>query len=107
MFNRLTLYWQTETEQQNQIRDVRARIQDMDVQFQIVEVQQQQLFENEKTQLEAIFAATDNLWNFNFEFRKAADEAIFGAIGETGNLITNMQEQQLKLLLEQAEASVR
>ena len=73
----------------------------------IVEVQQQQLFENEKTQLEAIFAATDNLWNFTFEFRKAADEAIMGAIGETGNLITNMQEQQLKLMLEQAQASVR
>ena len=35
MYDRLTLYWQTETEQQNQIRDVRARMQDMDVQFQI------------------------------------------------------------------------
>ena len=35
MYDRLTLYWQSETEQQNQIRDVRARMQDMDVQFQI------------------------------------------------------------------------
>ena len=94
------------TNQENQIRDVRSRLQDMDIQFQIVEMQQQQYFEMEQTILEEIFSATDNAWHWTFEHRNASDTAINDAFGSMGDLITQMQKQQLELMLKEAQASV-
>ena len=106
MFNRFNLYWINATNMENRIADARARIQDMDVQFQIVEVQQQQYFDSEMAILEEIFAATDNLWHWTFEHRKASDDAIQGAFDASGDLMTKMQEQELNVMLKEAEASV-
>ena len=105
-YERFQLYMANATNQENQIRDVRNRLEDMDVQFQIVEMQQQQYFDMEQTILEEIFSATDNAWHWNFEHRNASDTAINDAFGSMGDLITQMQQQQLELMLKEAQASV-
>ncbi len=61
----------------------------------------------EKTILDEIFAATDNAWHWSFEHRNASDSMINGALGDLGGLITDMQEQQIKQMLNEAKASVQ
>ena len=94
------------TNQENRIREIRSRLQDMDVHFQIVELQQQQYFQMEQSILDEIFSATDNAWQWSFEHRNASDEKINDEFGSMGKLITDMQKEQLDLMLKEAKASV-
>ena len=74
--DRLTLYWENELSQQDQLQNAMARIQDMNVNFQSIEMQQEQYFQMELIMLEEIFAATDNLWNWDWQYRNASDNFI-------------------------------
>ena len=76
MYDRLTLYWANELNQQEQLQNAMARIQDMNVNFQSIEMQQEQYFQMELIMLEEIFAATDNLWNWDWQYRNASDNFI-------------------------------
>ncbi len=106
MYQKLRLYFDNENRQHDQLTNAMMAIDEMKIQFGIVEQQQEQYFFMEQIVLEQIFAATDNLWNFTFQHRNASDVAINGAISETGSLINQLQEQELKTMLAEAQSSV-
>ena len=107
MFDKLSSYRATEIAQENQLFVAQGRIQDMMAQFNIAKQQQDMYFDMEKTILDEIFAATDNAWHWSFEHRNASDMAIGNALDNIGEAMFEMQEQELTLMLEEAEAAVQ
>ena len=81
-------------------------IQEIQFQMEIVEKQQEFYFEMEQNILNEIMDSTSNVWNWTFQHRNISDSAIQGALGATGNLTIDMQENELKKLLEEAQSSV-
>lgn len=106
MHERMDQYWTIEQIQIEDIKRTQDRIKDVAFQFQIIEVQQEQYFQKEQDILNAIFDAQDNNWNWTFQHRNLSDESIRNATEITGGLVTDLQEQELKRLLEQAKSQV-
>merc|ERR1719259_1185581 len=84
----------------------KSKIQDMHLKFEMVQQQQEPYFQTEKTILDAIWAATDNAWHWSFEHRNTIEKAIEEQFNATGKLIGDLQQQQLKVMLDQAQQSV-
>ena len=72
-----------------------GRAQDMQLQFKIIEEQQQQYFEKEQAQMDAIWAADDNNWDFDFEHRNGIEDQISGSLDDISREMLDMQEQDL------------
>lgn len=106
LYEYLHLYYESENNQQIQMAIAMQSMKDMGVQFQIIEQQQEYYFEQELSVLEQIFAATDTSWDYSFAHRNATENSINGAIGATGDMISKMQEEQMKTMLEEAKNSV-
>ena len=106
MHERMDQYWSIEKEQARDIKNTQERIKDVEFQFQIIEVQQEQYFQMEQSILNEIYDAQDNQWHWTFQHRNLSDESIRNATEITGGLVTDLQEQELKRLLEQAKAQV-
>merc|ERR1719430_1990303 len=106
MVDRMTQYRVNEIEQEEQLFIDQGRVQDMQIQFDIILQQQQMYFALEETILDAIWAATDNAWDFSFDHRNGIEETIMGAMNASQQASFDMQEQEYKELLEKAKASL-
>ena len=106
MYDKLLLYKENEDIQQLKLDSALERIQNIQFQMDIVETQQEYYFEMEQNTLNEIMDSSNNVWNFTFHHRNASDSAIHGALGATGNLTIEMQEDELKIMLEEAQSSV-
>ena len=93
--------------------ETKAKIQQLQFQFDIIEQQQNMYFKDEQAILDAIFASTDNAWyqsldlevfclhrltfflyrKWSFDHRNAIEKATDKAFAATGGLISNLQEQ--------------
>ena len=60
----------------------------------------------EMTQLEAIWADSSTQWNFDFEHRNEIQQNINDAMNAQAGIMFQMQEEQYKEMLKEAEASV-
>ena len=106
MYERMNLYWTTESIQNEQILSSQNEMKSIERDFQIIAIQQQQYFEMEQNILNEIFASTDNSWHWSFEHRNISDVTINNALENTGNTIIQLQENELKQMLSEAESSV-
>jgi len=106
MVDRMSQYRANEIAQEEQLFIATGRIQDMQIQFDIIMQQQQMYFDMEQTILDAIWAATDNSWDFSFDHRNSIEDTIMGAMNASAEAAFEMQEQQYKELLAKAEANL-
>jgi len=60
----------------------------------------------EMKQLEAIWADSSTQWNFDFNHRNEIQSNMNDAFGAQANLLFELQEQQYKEMLAEAEASL-
>ena len=107
MYERFKLYWINATNLENHIQDTRNRLKDMDTQFQIVDMEQERLLESETSTMKQIMDSSGNLATLVLNLGKVSNENIQDAIGKTGDLVTQMQEQDLKIMMKEAEATKR
>ena len=106
MYEKLHLYKENEDIQQQKLSSAFDKIQDIQLQMEIVEKQQEFYFEMEQNILNEIMESTSNVWTWTFQHRNISDSAIHGALGATGDLTIDMQENELKIMLEEAQFSV-
>merc|ERR1712223_413698 len=95
-----------EIAQEEQLFIAQGRVQDMQIQFDIILQQQQMYFALEETILDAIWAATDNAWDFSFDHRNGIEDTIMGAMNASAEAAFEMQEQEYMELLAKAQANV-
>jgi len=107
MVDRMTQYRQNEILQEEQLFIAMGRVQDMQIQFDLIEQQQQLYFDTELAILDSIWAATDNSWDFSFDHRNSIEDTIIGAMNASTEAAFQMEEQEFKELLEKAEANVK
>ena len=106
MHQRMQDYRNTELAQEQQLLAALARVEDMQVQFDIIEAEQELYFSMEMIQLEAMWAATDNAWNFSFEHRNGIEDSIGTAMEAMMNQTFEMRDKELVQMLAEAEMSV-
>ena len=106
MVDRMTQYRVNEIAQEEQLFIAQGRVQDMQIQFDIILQQQQMYFALEETILDAIWAATDNAWDFSFDHRNGIEDTIMGAMNASAEAAFEMQEQEYMELLAKAQANV-
>ena len=106
MYEKLHLYKENEDIQQMKLSSALESIQRIQLQMEIVEKQQEFYFEMEQNILNEIMDSNSNVWNWTFQHRNISDSAIQGALGAAGNLTIEMQENELKIMLEEAQSSV-
>ena len=106
MHSRMQDYRNTELAQEQQLLAAMSRVQDMQVQFDLIEAEQEMYFSMEMIQLEAMWAATDNAWNFSFEHRNGIEDNIGTAMEAMMNQTFEMRDKELTRMLAEAEMSV-
>jgi hypothetical protein len=105
MHTKMHDYRENEMQQELNLTLASGRSQDMQVHFKEIEQQQQLYFELEKAQLDAIWAAADNNWNFDFEHRNGIEDSISGSLDSMSDEMFAMQETDLKNALAAAKLS--
>ena len=106
MYDRMSLYKQNELSQEEQLFIASGRVQDMKVQFEMIEQQQELYFEMERSILDSIWAAADNNWNFDFQHRNGIEDQISGSLDAIAEQMLDMQQKDLEMALAEAELSV-
>ena len=102
----LFLYWESETNQNIQLKETMDNVGDIERKFQIIQQQQEYYYQQELSSLEEIFATQENNWHWDFQHRNATDSAINDALGATGDLINDIQKEKYEKMLEEAKRSV-
>ena len=106
MYTKLFLYYEEEQNLDGLIMTTQNRLDDMEVQFQIVEMEQENYFKNEQIVLDAIFDSTNSIFDFVWDIFDASNSEIMDAIHTTGNISIDLQEQELKTMLVKAKNQV-
>ena len=99
-------YKLNELQQESNLFSTSGRVQDMKIQFEIIEQQQQMYFEMEASILDAIWASADNNWNFSFEHRNGIEDQIGGSLNDIQSQMYEMQKNELTRALKAAEDSL-
>ena len=105
MADRMTNYRDNERQQELELTLATGRAADMQINFEIVKMQQQQYFSTEQSILDSIWASTDNQWDFDFSHRNGIEEQITGSMNSIQDQIFALQEQELKSALAEATMS--
>eukprot|EP00088_Acartia_fossae_P022001 TRINITY_DN2331_c0_g1_i9.p1 TRINITY_DN2331_c0_g1~~TRINITY_DN2331_c0_g1_i9.p1 ORF type:complete len:783 (-),score=160.54 TRINITY_DN2331_c0_g1_i9:107-2143(-) len=95
-------YKANELAQENALSRATGRAVDMQRDFETINLQQEMYFSLELTQLEAMWAAQNNTWYFDFEHRNAIEDQISSSMDAIQNQMFEMQEQELTLALDEA-----
>ena len=102
----MNLYYTQERDQDAQILQSQVRMEDIQRQFEVIQIQQNMYFEKERAALNQIFEFSSNNWQWEFEHRNEIQNNINDAIETTGGFMSDMQEQELNQMLAAAELSV-
>ncbi len=102
----MDLYWTQERDQDAQILQSQGRMEDIQRQFEVIQIQQNMYFEKERAALNQIFEFSSNNWEWEFEHRNEIHDNINNAIETTGEFTSEMQEQELNQMLLAAQQSV-
>ena len=106
MSDRMSQYRVNEIEQENQLFIASGRMNDMKINFEMIEQQQKLYFEKEQAQLEMIWAAEDNEWEFDFSHRNSIADQINGGLDFIADEMYEMQINDLENALREATNSV-
>ena len=107
LYDMMHLYWDQERDQDLQILLSQGRMEDIQRQFEVIQIQQNMYFEKERAALNQIFASSEIDWEWNFEHRNEIHDSINNATETTGKFTSEMQEQELNQMLLAAEQSVK
>ena len=105
MHSNMLDYKLNELQQESNLFSTSARVQDMKVQFEMIEQQQKMYFEMEQSILDAIWAAADTNWNFDFEHRNGIENQIGGSLNDIQTQINEMPQNDLIRALKAAKDS--
>ena len=103
MYDRLAQYRATEIQTEDEMSIAQARVRDMQLQFDIVEAQQQLYIHTEMEILDAIFTSVNESWHWSFEHRETIKKATDEAFQLIMDNIFDMQEEEYQHMLSQAE----
>ena len=106
MHSNMLNYKLNELQQESNLFITSGRVQDMKIQFEIIEQQQQMYFEMEASILDAIWTSADTNWNFSFEHRNGIEDQIGGSLNDIQSQMYEAQKNDLTRALTAAEDSL-
>ena len=98
-------YRLVELQTEGQITSAKARAKEMQLQFDIVEAQQEMYKSTELEILDAIFTSVNESWHWSFEHRNAIKNATDEAFALIMDLAFQMKDLEYKEMLKEAEAA--
>lgn len=106
MYERMTLYAANETILLLKLDGALGRMADMNKNFEDARLQREAYFEEELSTLEEIWNSTDTAWHWDFNASRSMEESIQDSIQKNAEEAFEMQQQELKEMIERAKDTV-
>jgi len=106
MYDKMSLYAANETVLLLKLDMAFGRIADMNKNFEDARMMRELYFERELQTLEEIWNSTDTAWHWTFNASRNMEESIQDSIQKNGEEMFQMQENELKEMLERAKDTV-
>jgi len=106
MYDKMSLYAKNETDLLLKLDIAFGRIADMNKNFEDARMMRELYFERELQTLEEIWNSTDTAWHWTFNASRNMEDNIQDSIQQNGEEMFQMQENELKEMLELAKDTV-